>query len=214
MELMEFSECPGVLEIVEHVLRSCPVAVEVWSRVLPREELLQQSGLDFDSWLRWNLVRPIRSVFAEEWRVSFAIILWWLWRWHNGVVFSDVWHSLEFKIAWIHSQLKDVVRAFNVTSHGMEGIGEYRVRLVGWAKPPVRWVKLNTDGCSKGLDEQAGAGGIFRDTNRDWLKGFMYRIGSCSAFIAELWAVFMGLKIAWEHGYRQLILELDSKLVG
>ncbi|XVF52811.1 hypothetical protein PTKIN_Ptkin05aG0048700 [Pterospermum kingtungense] len=61
-----FVQCPGALETIEHVLRFCPAAVEVWSRALTREELLDQDGLDFDSWLRWNLVRPIQSVFTEE----------------------------------------------------------------------------------------------------------------------------------------------------
>ncbi|XVF61732.1 hypothetical protein PTKIN_Ptkin08bG0154100 [Pterospermum kingtungense] len=37
-------------------------------------------------------------------------------------------------------------------------------------------------------------------------------IGICDAFQAELWAVVQGLELAWNHGVRRLIVEMDSKV--
>ena len=66
------------------------------------------------------------------------------------------------------------------------------VVLVGW-KPPVEgWVKLNTDGaCSS--NGAAGCGGIISGCDSEWLGEFAKSIGTCCAYIAELWGVFEGL---------------------
>ena len=46
-----------------------------------------------------------------------------------------------------------------------------------------------------------------------WQGGFAFNIGICSAPLAELWGVYYGLCIAWDRGYRQLELEVDSESV-
>jgi len=35
--------------------------------------------------------------------------------------------------------------------------------FIGWRYPPIDWVKVNVDGCSKGNPGVAGAGGVIRD---------------------------------------------------
>ncbi|MCI28245.1 ribonuclease H protein [Trifolium medium] len=65
--------------------------------------------------------------------------------------------------------------------------------MIGW-KPPVEgWVKVNIDGACKS-ESVAGCGGIIRNNRGGWLGGFAKHIGSCSAFVAELWGVLEGLK--------------------
>lgn len=34
---------------------------------------------------------------------------------------------------------------------------------VGWSKPPMQWVKVNTDGSVNCLRTKAGCGGLIRD---------------------------------------------------
>ena len=46
-----------------------------------------------------------------------------------------------------------------------------------------------------------------------WHGGFALNIGICSAPLAELWGVYYGLCIAWDHGFRRLELEVDSESV-
>lgn len=76
--------------------------------------------------------------------------------------------------------------------------------------PPSGWFKINTDGVSKGNPGSAGCGGILRDDVGNWVQGFGYHIGHCSAYMAELWGIFRGLQIAWKLGIKKLIVESDS----
>ena len=88
------------------------------------------------------------------------------------------------------------------------------------------WITQSTDGCFKSSSSQAwggggggggGAGGwgrgLLRDHEGRWLDGFSTRFGTCSMVEAELWALIHGLRIAWERGISQLVVEIDSLLV-
>lgn len=46
---------------------------------------------------------------------------------------------------------------------------------IAWIRPPNRWIKLNTDGVSKGHPGDAGCGGIFTGEDGHWLKGLSYQ---------------------------------------
>ena len=81
---------------------------------------------------------------------------------------------------------------------------------VGWEKPPVGWAKLNTDGSAIGSIGKAGGGGVIRDHNGHWLKGFARPIGDSNSCMAELWALRDGLLLAKEMGLSNLIIELDA----
>ena len=47
----------------------------------------------------------------------------------------------------------------------------------------------------------AGGAGLLNDSDGLWLGGFAYNIGKCSALVAELRAVLVGLELAWTKGY-------------
>ena len=83
---------------------------------------------------------------------------------------------------------------------------------MGWSPPRNEWITLNTDGCCKGNFELAGCGGLLRNTNGDWIKGYSYNIGSCNVLAAEMWGAIKGLKIAWSEGHRKVLLGIDSAL--
>lgn len=80
--------------------------------------------------------------------------------------------------------------------------------LVGWKPPSEDWVKANADGASKGNPGQAGAG-IIRDYCVKWLVGLMANVGICTSVRAELWAAKETLELAWNLGFRKVILEVD-----
>ena len=46
-----------------------------------------------------------------------------------------------------------------------------------------------------------------------WITGFARNNGICSSVTAELWAVYIGLQLTWDRGYRKVILESDSSVV-
>ncbi|EEF31355.1 hypothetical protein RCOM_0755060 [Ricinus communis] len=55
---------------------------------------------------------------------------------------------------------------------------------ISWNPPPVGWIKLNVDGGVK--DGKAGATGLIRDSNGNWISGFVQFIGDCPVLEAEL----------------------------
>ena len=81
---------------------------------------------------------------------------------------------------------------------------------VGWEKPPWGWLKLNSDGSSINNLGKAGVGGLFRDHEGNWVKGYARGIGHTNSFLAELWALRDGLNIAREMGVSNLIIKLDA----
>lgn len=78
-----------------------------------------------------------------------------------------------------------------------------------WAYPSHGWVKVNTDGAAKGNQGIEACGGLIRDESESWIIRFVVHIGICSSFIAELWEILMGLKVAWDRGFRKVIIESD-----
>ena len=87
------------------------------------------------------------------------------------------------------------------------------VAQIGWKYPADGWIKLNVDGCSKGNPGLAGAGGVIRDHIGTWIGGFARNIGVCSSMTAELWAIYSGLQLVWDKGFRKVVLESDSRVV-
>jgi ribonuclease HI len=53
-------------------------------------------------------------------------------------------------------------------------------------------------------------GVLIRGKNKEWLGSFSKHIGQCSAFVAELWGVFKGLKLAQVKGFRKVDVSVDS----
>ena len=49
--------------------------------------------------------------------------------------------------------------------------------LVKWNNPIEEWFKLNTNGASRGNPSKAGGGGLIRDYNGRWIKGFRDSLG-------------------------------------
>ena len=84
--------------------------------------------------------------------------------------------------------------------------------MIRWKAPIWPCVSLNTDGAMKRFG-YAGAGGLLRDYNGNWLMGFTVNLGMCSVLSAELWGLLHGLKVAWDYGSRHLQVGVDNKNV-
>ena len=81
---------------------------------------------------------------------------------------------------------------------------------VGWEKPLWGWLKLNFDGLTINNPGKTSGGGLFRDHEGNWVKGYVRGIGHINSFMAELWALRDRLNIAREMGVSNLIIELDA----
>ena len=56
-------------------------------------------------------------------------------------------------------------------------------------------------------------GGLLRDSNMNWVDGFAMNIGYCSVTVAELYGVYQGLVMAWDHNVCWLLIEVASRCV-
>lgn len=74
-------------------------------------------------------------------------------------------------------------------------------------------VKISTDRASK-ENNQAGCGGIIRDVSGNWVGGLSKYLGICSAFMAELWGVLEGMRLAKSLRLRKVESNVDSMLMA
>ncbi|CAA7021138.1 unnamed protein product [Microthlaspi erraticum] len=86
-------------------------------------------------------------------------------------------------------------------------------RQIRWTHPTQGWVKLNTDGVSRGNPGEASVGGVIRDNRGLWCRGFVLNIGTCTVRMAELWSVYYGLVIAWESRAQRVEMEIDLEMI-
>jgi len=49
-------------------------------------------------------------------------------------------------------------------------------------------------------------GGVLRDSGGNWMCDFSKFLGSCSAYMADLWRVLKGLKLARSRGFTRIEL--------
>jgi len=84
---------------------------------------------------------------------------------------------------------------------------------IKWSKPLPGWCKLNTDGASLGNPGKADGGGLIRDSEERWIKGYSRFIGHTTSVVAELWALRYGLNLAIQLGIGCLEMELDAKVI-
>ncbi|KAL5780209.1 hypothetical protein ACOSQ2_010946 [Xanthoceras sorbifolium] len=57
------------------------------------------------------------------------------------------------------------------------------------------------------------SGGVLRDFQKNWLGGLAVNKGRGCVLKDELWGIFEGLKIAWDAGFRRIIVESNSKSI-
>lgn len=58
-----------------------------------------------------------------------------------------------------------------------------------------------------------GAACVIRDEEGSWVKGDTHNLGSCSGKDADLWALLLGLGLAWAEGHKKTLVETDSMLI-
>ncbi|XVF62794.1 hypothetical protein PTKIN_Ptkin09bG0036900 [Pterospermum kingtungense] len=201
--------CHSDVEDIDHILRGCPKARKVWVEVLPVGEIQTHQSLCFDNWLQYNLLNSMKIAGFTNWPAGFALIVWWLWKWRNAFVFNNERFSMEYKISFIKTQVMEIACALEKPCL-FENRSVSTTIHIRWKHPSTNWIALNVDGCMKSPSGVAGCGGLCRDHNGNWLHGFVYNIGVCSALEAEFWAVIKGLICAWDEGHRKVVLQCDS----
>lgn len=202
--------CKSGEETILHILRDCPAMEGIWRRLVPRGRLQSFFAKSLLEWLHHNMGDEI-VIGGNPWATVFGLATWWGWKWRCGNVFG-VNGKCRDRVRFIKELATEVSQAFSVMRGAPTGVIRVE-RQIAWSPPSEGWIKLNTDGASRGNPGLASAGGVLRDGSGVWRGGFALNIGICSAPLAELWGVYYGLYIAWEQGITRLELEVDSEIV-
>ena len=204
--------CGEIEENTIHILRDCLAAKRVWRLLgVQTDDLIWRIPLR--DWLLGNIEK--RNLQSDEgWPTLFSVTCWWLWRWRNERSFNAEPRIPIDQVSFVFARVKEVRDAFLRDQCPNSGHGGTRQEiLVKWQCPSVGWVKLNTDGASKGNPGKAGAGGVIRGHRGEVFEMFAMNCGECSCTRAELLAVMRGLIVAWNGGHKTVIVSVDSEVV-
>ncbi|KAK9037292.1 hypothetical protein V6N11_022211 [Hibiscus sabdariffa] len=136
---------------------------------------------------------------------------------------SHIWKSRNAYVFSAASQLPDSIARLSLlwSKHFRDSIPPSVTRPIAlaapiqWNPPPPQWICLNIDGSVCPTTRQARIRGLFRDATVSWIEGFGRNIGNADAFTAELWAVFEGLTIAKQLGFKLVQIQSDcSKAIS
>ena len=84
---------------------------------------------------------------------------------------------------------------------------------IGWNPPVAGWHCLDTDGSVASSQHYAGHGGLLQGDSGNWVASFSKNLGLCSVEETELWALILGLQLAWNNNICLLVAEINSKVV-
>jgi hypothetical protein len=85
--------------------------------------------------------------------------------------------------------------------------------FIAWQCLEKGWLCLGTDGSSQG-EVITACGGLIRNSNGQWLDGFLKNLGRCNAYLAKLWGVYEGLCLACNFGATKLKGQVESSVVN
>lgn len=60
------------------------------------------------------------------------------------------------------------------------------------------------------MSGSASTGGVIQNSCGNWLLDLCTSVDLCSITGAELWGVYQGLTLAWNEGFKKVIVESDS----
>lgn len=149
--------CKSGEETILHVLRDCPAMSGIWTRIVPRnrrQAFFDQSLLE---WLFGNLGDELRREDVP-WCILFAMAVWWGWKWRCINVFGGT-EICRDRVRFVKDMAKEVAQNKLQNESNLQFRPRVE-RLVGWTRPSEGWLKLNTDGASRGNPGLASAGGV------------------------------------------------------
>ncbi|MED6205429.1 hypothetical protein PIB30_118394 [Stylosanthes scabra] len=189
------SRCNLYPETVLHCLRDCPMARPIWDYMqFPTSDMVHSA--DIKTWIS-------SGVHLDE--LVFCATLWWIWRDRNNSIFNpdEKWSPLKVKALSL-----SLAKELNLFNH-MQPATVPMSLLVDWSPPNGSIVKINCDASVHKEGHVAGFGCVIRNSTKCWIKGCFGTLPTCSVLRGELFAIWRGLFLAWECGYRDVCCETD-----
>jgi ribonuclease HI len=208
-----------------HLFFECWFAVRLWSWLAGCLNMTLQFTAMEDMWKLCDLnLSPQSKITLAAAIINLLNTIWFArnqWRFKDKLI---SWRSAISMIIASSSMtgnntkkcssnsMRDftLLKRFNVIIHCPRP-PSYRDIL--WTPPLLNWIKCNTDGASIGNPGNASCGGVFRDSNAEFLLAFAEPIGHASSYLAELCGAMKAVEIAHARNWTNIWIETDSALV-
>ncbi|KAK3211541.1 hypothetical protein Dsin_016247 [Dipteronia sinensis] len=79
-----------------------------------------------------------------------------------------------------------------------------------WVPPLAPWIKVNTDGSSKGNPGLGSCSSVYRDSSARFIGAFGAPLGICDSFFVKMKVALLAINFALRYGWRWIWLETDS----
>ncbi|XP_020412737.1 uncharacterized protein LOC109947231 [Prunus persica] len=196
-------------ESLQHLFISCPRVLTLWRSFYLPEGLLNFFSSDFDSWLKENLCYNAGHLWNLKWCSVFAVACWFIWKWRCCSIFEP-----QFQMPCRPKQsIVEYLLEWDKANNLLKKTTSQTQMFLAWQPPPCGFSKLNIDGSRVSASGCIAAGGIIRNSEGSWIAGFSANLGHGEVLVAEAWALYYGLNLAWQMGLRQITVNSDSALV-
>ncbi|GAU36275.1 hypothetical protein TSUD_255290 [Trifolium subterraneum] len=138
------------------------------------------------------------------------VTLWMVWCVRNNFIFNNHQESTHTSVAKSHSLVNASAKAFSLPSVVSPLAGHQR--SVRWFRPADEFVCLNVDGSLLGSNNTAGYDGLLRNRDGEFIWGFYGVAAIQNILYAEIMAIWYGLKLCWERGFRKVFCCSDYLL--
>ncbi|KAK9002756.1 hypothetical protein V6N11_060337 [Hibiscus sabdariffa] len=123
----------------------------------------------------------------------------------NALVFNLLTHAatsvLQRSLIWVR-YYNDLQQNHSTSLHLVECSST-------WVCPTFGWICLNVDGAASSSTCMISIGDLIRDVEGGWILGFNKFLGVTSSFNVKLWAIYIGLQLAWDNGFEYVLLQFD-----
>ena len=201
--------CFHPIESLIHVLRDCPVAKGFWIELGIPGNNFGFFTTQANIWLKDNCrSHMVSGKYHVPWKILFPFVVWQLWLHRNRFIFSKGVIDMKFIILCVGKSTEFSAIVPNFQPKPPRTFISFK-----WEPFESGWIKLSTDGASNSTLSRAGGGGLLRNSDGNWIRGFSRSMGTCSSLMAELWALKDGLYLAKELGFSSIYIEVDAELI-
>lgn len=226
------------METRNHLLINCSYAKQMWKhtkRMFGKSDIIPNEFTELV--LQWNKEVFQCKVVRRVWNLISGSILWMIWKERNRRVFQDIakkpetiwdravkimretiltenWDEEDWKANQVEEGILNKLNLrFEMIHHKENPRQDMKTQIPDkFSYPRENFIKLNFDGASKGNPDEAGFGGIFRDSNKQVRWIFADWAGEMTNNEAEFWALHQGLRIVVRNSYMNLEITGDSQI--
>lgn len=148
-----------------HILRNCKWARAVWERIGIPLSKKASFNLLFTEWLRGNCETCEINQGNTPWNILLPMTVWMIWKQRNEAIFEDVPSRVGLAVSCLATACE-----VNETLERQTPWTKTQLQ-VRWYPPAIAdWVKLNMDASVYMRMGSAGAGGVLKRENGNWIE--------------------------------------------